>query len=43
MPLAEIDRFGGDKDAALRGELEHYRASKKLWTMAAKGSEASGE
>ena len=40
--FAEIDRFGRQKDAALGGELEHDQASRKLRTMAPRGSEASG-
>src|SRR5215212_3222781 len=36
--VAEIDGFCGHKDAAVRGELEHYRASTKARTSASSGS-----
>src|SRR5207244_2152970 len=36
--LAEIDGFRGHKDAAVRGELEHERASTKARTIASSGS-----
>ena len=35
--FAEIDRFGGDQDAALRGELDHQGVSKNVRTNAATG------
>src|SRR5215471_20498962 len=36
--FAEIDGFSGHKDAAVRGELEHERASTKARTSASSGS-----
>ena len=37
MPLRKSTGCGGQKDAALRGELEHERPSKKARTNAASG------
>ena len=37
-PFAEIDGLGGEKDAALRGQLEHPGVSKKARTTASRGS-----
>ncbi len=41
--FAKIDRCSGHKDAALWGELEQYRTSKKLRTNATSGGVESGE
>ncbi|WP_256867967.1 hypothetical protein [Candidatus Entotheonella palauensis] len=35
--LAEIDRLDRQKDAGLRGQLQHQRLSKKVCTTTAKG------
>src|SRR5712691_12191888 len=35
---ANIDRLGGHKEAALRGELEHQGVAKKARTTASRGS-----
>jgi len=39
---AEIYRCGGQKDAALRGELQHERTSRKARTNASSGSVEAG-